>query len=220
MILQRLWKSGDAFKLGMDVGCGTGYSSIALTQFCERVHGIDLSAAMLSRAQFHSQVTYHSVSGDALSDLRIGSFDIVTFAGSLFYSKSEALREQLRIVGRPGTILWVYDFEVQLKSLMETLGLSRVEAPSEYDHQINLNGWMEFAEELRSREQVILEVSPEQCAHILLSDSSRFEYLQTRFSKPDPFHELVSFLSENRTTLRLVVDLYYARYRYLPNSES
>ena len=34
---------------GLDIGCGTGQSSIALSDFCNRVVGIDSSSEMISK---------------------------------------------------------------------------------------------------------------------------------------------------------------------------
>ncbi|MEO9894623.1 methyltransferase domain-containing protein [Aurantibacter sp.] len=44
--------------IGLDIGCGTGNSSIALAKFCNRVIGIDPSKSMLERALLHAIVSY------------------------------------------------------------------------------------------------------------------------------------------------------------------
>ena len=46
------------FKLCLDVGCGTGLSSVAVAEICESVIGIDCSVAMLAQAPKHPKIRY------------------------------------------------------------------------------------------------------------------------------------------------------------------
>ncbi|MEM7384609.1 MAG: class I SAM-dependent methyltransferase, partial [Verrucomicrobiota bacterium] len=92
LILQRQLEGRDRFRSGLDLGCGTGYSAVALTEFCDEVVGLDISRSMLDSASPHPQITYVEGRGDDLQRFPDGTFDIITFAGSLFYTRSEALR--------------------------------------------------------------------------------------------------------------------------------
>jgi len=54
------------FRVGLDAGCGTGHSAVALAKYCERVFGLDPSQSMLDVAQRHPKIAYLKGSGDAL----------------------------------------------------------------------------------------------------------------------------------------------------------
>ena len=48
------------FEKALDVGCGLGHSSIALTNFCDKVIGYDPSEPMIQQAKKHERVNYLS----------------------------------------------------------------------------------------------------------------------------------------------------------------
>lgn len=50
IILEYVLLENEIFSVGLDVGCGTGYSAIALTKYCSQVHGIEPSSSMLQEA--------------------------------------------------------------------------------------------------------------------------------------------------------------------------
>src|ERR1044071_950921 len=58
IILDRVLSGGEWFSLGLDVGCGTGYSAVALAGHCTRVYAIDPSSSMLANAAANESVIY------------------------------------------------------------------------------------------------------------------------------------------------------------------
>src|SRR5512135_2775248 len=110
MILRRVLSESAHFRAGLDVGCGTGYSALALADACDRVYGIDPSASMLARATADQKVAYLRATADRIP-LRNASIDIITFAGSLFYADADATRAEIRRVSPSGIVI-AYDFEV------------------------------------------------------------------------------------------------------------
>lgn len=94
LILGRCLEDENKFTLGLDIGCGTGQSSIALYEFCERVIGIEPSTEMLSGALTHPHVDYVFFDQERI-DFPDNSFDVVTLAGSLFYAKSQILLDEI-----------------------------------------------------------------------------------------------------------------------------
>ena len=70
------------FDVGLDVGCGTGRSAVALAAHCTRVQGVDPSPAMLAQATAHDRITYREGNAEALP-LPARSVDVVTYAGVL-----------------------------------------------------------------------------------------------------------------------------------------
>lgn len=49
---------GAAFGRGLDVGCGTGQSPIALANYCRQVVWIEPSEAMLQKSIAHPSIAY------------------------------------------------------------------------------------------------------------------------------------------------------------------
>lgn len=202
LILQRALGEDARFGDGLDIGCGTGYSAIALSEACERVVGVDPSPAMLERATPHDRVRYLPGAGEALP-LPDNSADLITFAGSLFYTDTPATHAQARRVARPGGLAVVYDFDLDLAAPLaavlpkpplpppevspapegslqvtpDTAGAEAFPADGVYNHRINLTGRAGFAERLVRHETVPVPMSPSQLAHVLLSDSHHMDRL-------------------------------------------
>jgi SAM-dependent methyltransferase len=70
------------FTRALDVGCGTGLSSVALTDLAEEVVGVDVSMDMLRRARRAAGVRYIAASAEDLP-LGDGSFDVILACGSM-----------------------------------------------------------------------------------------------------------------------------------------
>jgi ubiquinone/menaquinone biosynthesis C-methylase UbiE len=118
LILRRLVRPSEHFQIGLDIGCGTGYSAVALTDHCERVFGLEPSQPMLDEATIHPSVSYVNGGGDDLSVLSKVQFDLISFAGSLFYAKTDQLKLELLRAMKPGGLVLVYDFQVLLEDLV------------------------------------------------------------------------------------------------------
>lgn len=215
LILERVMGPHERFRAGLDVGCGTGYSAVALAGYCDQVLGLDPSGSMLERAQRHPKITYIQGSGDALSQLPLQPFGVVTFAGSLVYAKTDKLRRELRCVCAPGGTILAYDFEVLLNEAMAMAGVECAAVSSEYDHRANLSGWTEFAIERSGTERLRLEVTGREMAHVLLSDSNRYDAFAKHFPGSDPFEATVAWLERAPGAVQLAADVYFTRYRFL-----
>jgi len=213
LILDRVIRPAESFHVGLDVGCGTGYSTVALTKYCDRVVGLDSSQAMLDAAQRHPRITYFHGSGDTLSQLPVQVFDVVTFAGSLFYAKTDTLRKELVRVCPSGGMILVYDFEVLLNEVIAELGADCPAVASDYDHCANLSDWAEFTTESSGAERLRLDVTEQEMAHLLLADSNRYDAFVKRFPNGNPFESLVDYLKSSRREMHLDADIYFTRYR-------
>ncbi|OQB88384.1 MAG: hypothetical protein BWX84_03060 [Verrucomicrobia bacterium ADurb.Bin118] len=212
-ILDRVIGPHEFFPVGLDVGCGTGYSAVALAKYCDRVFGLDPSQSMLEAAQRHPRVTYVQGSGCTLGRIGMSQFDIVTFAGSLFYAKAARLRRELARVCPPGSTIVVYDFEILLNDVMAELGAASPAVASDYDHCVNLSDWAECAVVDGGAERLRLKVTGSEMAHLLLADSFRYDALVRRFPHGDPFASLVDCLEHFRANRHLEADIYFTRYR-------
>jgi ubiquinone/menaquinone biosynthesis C-methylase UbiE len=172
LILGRVFEPHERFGNGLDVGCGVGYSTVALRRWCDSVRGVDPNEAMLSRAIEADGVSYLLASGQALP-LPDCSVDVVTFAGSLFYARSPELLSELRRVCRPRASLVPYDFEVLIEEVMVRLGCPA--KTSTYDHSLTFAG--DFPEVMARQEKLGLDLTASQLAHILLSSQRRYRLL-------------------------------------------
>lgn len=209
MILERALGAEARFGTGLDIGCGTGYSALALSTACQQVIGIDPSASMLERAVPHERVAYRESSGDAIP-LPDASADLITFAGSLVYTDTNATRAEIQRVGRTGGLVVVYDFEIHLSDPLRQFEANDPEPASDYDHARNLSGRLGFIERSVCIESIELAMSGTELAHVILSDSTRLDRLRARLSESDPFDTLVQRLGPGPHPVP--ADLYYATY--------
>ncbi len=93
----------------LDVGCGTGLSSLALLGLARHVVGTDASLEMLRRARRTSSVSYAAATGDSLP-FRDGSFDLIVACGSIdWIDRSRFLPRAAALLG-PGGWLVSLDF--------------------------------------------------------------------------------------------------------------
>lgn len=211
MILARVLSNEETFCDGLDVGCGTGYSAVALAKYCLRVYGVEPSQSMLGEAMPHAKITYLKGSGENLP-IMDNSVDVVTFAGSLFYARSDALTKEMKRVCRSRALAIPYDFEILLNDILLQYGMSSTEIESDYNHVVNFFDSADFTEIIDGREQVSLEVKATELAHILLSDSHRYEAFVEKYGVSDPFAALTNELEATRKNHLLKAKIYYSKY--------
>lgn len=91
----------------LDVGCGTGQSTVALLPYAWEVVGIDSSAEMLAQAVRQPRIRYHKAYAEALP-FAAGTFDLVS-AGSAYhwFDQERFLAEAARVL-QPGKWLVLY----------------------------------------------------------------------------------------------------------------
>jgi SAM-dependent methyltransferase len=212
IILGRVLANNEGFHTGVDLGCGTGYSAIALTPYCERVFGVDLNLAMLNVASVHEQVVYVNAASEHLP-LHNRSADIVTLAGSLFYTDLVLAAREIGRICRAGAVVVVYDFEILLSELFRQLGLNSEWPQGIYDHRVNLSGVRGFAELAVENDRVSVPVAASELAHIVLSDSHRFDHYAKRQVAGDPYPALEGTLRSLSDNPAIEADIYYATYK-------
>ena len=77
--LRTFARTGMPFSRALDVGCGTGQSTVALTAIADLVIGVDPSADMLAHAIRHAKVNYRQASAEEIP-FPDGQYDIITAA--------------------------------------------------------------------------------------------------------------------------------------------
>jgi SAM-dependent methyltransferase len=215
MLLDRALPRGSQWDVGLDVGCGTGRSTTALAAHCQRVIGVDASPSMLDAALTDPRARYVRGTERELAELPEAPYDVVTFAGSLPYMKTERLRRALHGASRADTTIVVYDFVLRLDALMQSLALPVAPMVSDYDYTVNLDDWAEYVGEAKGAECLALTLTAEQVAHLVLSDSHRHDALRSRAAGDDPFVGLRRELQARRSEWTLEADIYFARYRVI-----
>ena len=187
--------STQTYSLGLDVGCGTGQSAIALAKNCQKVIGVEPSADMLVKSIEHPKVAYHHYDGH-IFNFQDQQFDVVTFAGSLFYAKSQQLLNEVVRVSKNKADIIIYDFDILLNPLLEKLNLQI--NSSDYNHQINFEGlnqqYLTLKKELKA--PISLPISTSNIAHIILSVQDYYQPLADHYWQNNLHHNIAQQLTE------------------------
>jgi SAM-dependent methyltransferase len=97
------------FRRALDVGCGTGLSSLALLDLAQEVVGIDASTHMLRHARRADGIRYAAAGAEALP-FRGGSFELVVACGSMDWVDRPRFMPQAAELTRTGGWLVSLDF--------------------------------------------------------------------------------------------------------------
>lgn len=201
--------SGRRFESGLDIGCGTGRSSLALLQFCQRLTGLDNNAQMLANAAPDESITYRLI-GDSTWPVEDNSFDLVTFAGVLPYLDEEKTIGQLIRVCRRQAAIIAYDFEVRTDPLLQALSIEPPPAGSDYDHSRNLSRNPGILTSICEARQVELSAEPGDAAHVLMSDMTTYTTLANTLGEPDLHGKVVAALRDGNWAGKLEAKIYFA----------
>ena len=89
----------------LDVGCGTGHSTLALVPYAKRIVGIDSSSEMLAQAPRHPLIDYRKGYAEALP-FRAKSFDLLTVSAAYhWFDQERFLHEAARVLRPDGGLL-------------------------------------------------------------------------------------------------------------------
>ncbi|XP_064612751.1 putative methyltransferase DDB_G0268948 [Liolophura sinensis] len=103
------------FELAVDVGCGTGQSTLPLSERFKQVIGIDVSEQQIKHAQSNSKasnISYRVGAAEDLSKIQDGSVDLITCAQALHWMDLEKFYPEVTRVSRPGGSLVAYGYGI------------------------------------------------------------------------------------------------------------
>ena len=198
----------DLFSKVLDIGCGTGHSTIALANFCQKVVGFDVSQFMLQQALPHPKIEYTSqVNANA-------KFDLICFFGSINYIRPSELISILKQLVKGGQVICC-DFSVVLDAVSKQCVQESFH--SSYQPEKNLDT---FAMTLplqtlsEGNDSQIFDASIKQTAHLLVADSLFLQKAQSHFNTPDPFDSISNKLLETYpgSSISLRTNHYWKRY--------
>lgn len=98
-------KLDDPVPVAIDVGCGTGMSTIVLTEIATSVIGADISPAMLSQAPAHPRICYVETSAESLPFADHSADLITVFIAFHWLDRPRFLAEVRRILRPTGTLV-------------------------------------------------------------------------------------------------------------------
>lgn len=221
-ILNKCIERNEKHYLGLDVGCGTGHSSISLANHCDKVIGIEPSKNMLENSIFHPQVEYLNYNCKEDLEFKNNSFDIITFAGSLYYGKSQKLLNEVTRVGKYYAKIIVYDFEIPLNGILTKLniGLNNKKGIS-YNHQEDFSGLIEENLETgkSAQEEISIQINSSNLTHLLLSSKNNYRLLIAKFGNEKLYDKIKNKLHEisKGEKHNVMANIYYTNYKCISN---
>jgi SAM-dependent methyltransferase len=96
------------FRSALDVGCGSGQSSVALAAIADRVIAVDASQGMLSHAAVRPNIVYQLGFAEQLN-FAPAEFDLVSVGSALHWFDQDRFFAQCRKVMAPLALLAVYN---------------------------------------------------------------------------------------------------------------
>lgn len=200
----------------LDIGCGTGSSSRALLTYSEAIEGVDISDDMLSKVSASKRINYSKIDGVKLP-FEEDSFSLITLAGVWNYAKGQERLQEIKRVLKPNGKVLIYDFEVDLKRLVNAIGIKFSIPKDHYEYTIDFSGFNTEPLDLIKKETGVLAfpITNQNAVHLMLSDFNIFEAYLPYFPENEMYRSLLQRLKKNfkRTDFILRARYFYALYQ-------
>ena len=215
-ILEKCIPQDHFFECGIDFGCGIGHSSLALAKYCRSVIGVDGHQSMLDNSIAHPRITYQlQKTTQCQSPDR--KFDIISFAGSLFYLKSQDLLDEVVRIATNQALIIVYDFDLQIEPILSKLIDHKPILKSHYDHSTDFSGLSQNNLFLvnSALETHNIEVSAINMMHILAANYLIRDQIDLHFLNSEDLVQELSrqLITTDRQFFTVEAKLYYTIYR-------
>jgi ubiquinone/menaquinone biosynthesis C-methylase UbiE len=99
------------FRRALDVGCGSGLSTVVLESLAETLFGLEPVGIMLTHRHKVAPHALFLVGKAEMLPFSSGAFDLITAAGSLNYAEVDLFLSEVKRVLAPNGVLLVYDFD-------------------------------------------------------------------------------------------------------------
>lgn len=207
-LLERVF-TDQSFNKTLDVGCGTGNSTLALTKYSEYITGYDPSKSMIHKAQKHSKINYTN----EISQL-IDNYGLIVFFGSLFYVDEKLFLFYNKKLSEKGFLLCC-DFQILHEPILSKLKVYTNEI--EYDHSKNLDSYNINSFELINSEKFETEFNCQlnDLIHLLLAEKNIKTQLNKKYELSKKFRNLKNELMIHypHNKIKLKANLFYSYYR-------
>jgi len=144
-------------------------------------------------------------------------FDIITFAGSLYYAKSQQLLDEtVRVCKRTAPII-VYDFKIHIRPILDYLcSQPEKERKELYNHQEDFAGLTtNQLHKIRScKEEITINIPLHNMVNLLLSSKKNYELLANKFGSNNLEKQVFSNLAnaETRIDRTINTNIFYTIY--------
>ncbi len=202
------------FDMALDIGSGTGVSTVALLPYCSKITGIEPSESMLKQAKPNPSIRYLSGDGEHLPFTK-STFNLIALAGVLYYAKSQRLVDEIERVLKANGLVFIYDFDILTKPFLEKLTKKSITNRSTYKHDEDFSGLhltdLKLLTKKKETHQLIAK--PRELAHLLLSDQDNYEALFAVFGKEELLDRITESLHDLYSdNIVLNAHLYYCLY--------
>lgn len=106
--IRELLSPPESFHRALDVGCGTGLSTVALTELAEHVCGVDAALPMLAQARHDARISYAAARAEQLPFGR-DRFELMTLSQVCHWLDREPFFAEAARVLKPSRWLFIYD---------------------------------------------------------------------------------------------------------------
>ncbi|NNE78279.1 MAG: class I SAM-dependent methyltransferase, partial [Pricia sp.] len=172
------------------------------------------SQEMLENALQHPKVLYSIHEAEKLK-FDNNSFDIITFAGSLYYAKSQKVVDEVVRVSKMGTKVILYDFEILLNDILAKLQFEPGQSNT-YNHQEDFSGLQCETMVLvsKKKEKIYLAIEAEQLSHLILSVKEQFIFFRELFMENDVHKALTTKLKNAYSLEKFQIEatIFYSQY--------
>jgi SAM-dependent methyltransferase len=172
----------------LDVGCGTGQSTLALLELADEVVGVDSSAAMLSQAIPHAQTRYVEASAEQMP-FDNASFGLITVGLAFhWFNQKQFMLEAQRVLQPSGSLVIYNDvFTSEMigndsyKTWSREWYLTRYPTPPRNNSSLTDSDAIQYGFAPSGSEQFVHEVgfTPEKLVDYLLTQTNVIAAVET-----------------------------------------
>ena len=208
ILLKRSLKN-QRFESALDIGCGTGNSSIALTKYCASVTGYDPNKSMIQYGESHPKVFFT----EKLEEIN-KKFSLIVFFGSLHYITTKSFNFYKEKLVRGGYLL-CSDFEILYAPILSNLEITLSEI--DYDHSKNLASYptKTFALIRTEKFKAVFDCDLNELTHLILSETYLRPQLIEKYGSVSVVQSLLEDLKiyYPKNKIAIEANLFYTYYK-------